>query len=376
MQKEQKKRENPYEEKLKDGFIRLPNEMIEKVYQQYFRPNENKVFWFIVRKTWGWKKFKEFISLSQFENSLKLKKDKICKALLLLKQRNIIAQLGNKTYAIQMDYSKWIDRPKKNKKIAQLDNKNSQIKPGKGKGNFIAQLDKDKKIAQLDNSIAQLDNKISLKHTPTVNPQTPKDTYLKDKKTTATTKGEKPVVADSFFSIQPETKEKLQEQGLANRTIRELILKVIKFTSNVDEYFEGWLAENERNPKKNFAGFLITMVENKQFPPKQDIPAYLKTNLSEEMLKEAKKDLEKSASVDRICEWLHKLPESQHGELERWYKRKYPKEKFWVPAEVKYYQSKKENQDGWGEPIDSDEEVARRLKIIKREKHIRDGEIA
>jgi len=91
------------------------------------------------------------------------------------------------------------------------------------------------------------------------------------------------------------------------------------------------------------------MVEKKQFPPKQNIPAYLKpfnfdNDDKEELLQEAKKDLEKLSSVDRIHKWLTKLPESIHGQLENWYRRKYPEGKFWTIAETKYQKMKEEKE--------------------------------
>lgn len=127
MTRKRKKQKNKYLKKVKNGnYLKLPNEVIEKVYHQYFRPNESKVFWFIIRKTWGWEKFSEFINLKQFNAELGLSKIKLCETLSALKNRQIITQLGNKTYAIQMDTSKWTDNPKKNKKITQLGNKIKQ----------------------------------------------------------------------------------------------------------------------------------------------------------------------------------------------------------------------------------------------------------
>ena len=97
-------------------WIKIPNKLIEAVYKQYLRPNESKVFWFVLRKTWGWRKPSDFISLKQFNKELGISKDIVCRTLSKLRKRRIVDQLGNKTYAIQMDYTKWQDKPKKNKK--------------------------------------------------------------------------------------------------------------------------------------------------------------------------------------------------------------------------------------------------------------------
>jgi len=97
-------------------FIKIPNKLIEAVYKQYLRPNESKVFWFVLRKTWGWNKKSDFIGLNQFVKELGLLKPHICRTLSELEKRGIVTKLGNKTYAIQMDYSLWHDKPREKRK--------------------------------------------------------------------------------------------------------------------------------------------------------------------------------------------------------------------------------------------------------------------
>lgn len=97
-------------------FIKIPNQFIEAVYKQYLRPNESKVLWFLVRKTWGWQKQTDFISLNQFEKELGIGKNKVSETLSTLRKRRIVTQLGNKTYAIQADISLWHNKPKKRRK--------------------------------------------------------------------------------------------------------------------------------------------------------------------------------------------------------------------------------------------------------------------
>jgi len=177
------------------------------------------------------------------------------------------------------------------------------------------------------------------------------------------------------FSLSEETIKILKSYGLSDSKIRELIN--LCPDSDKTKYFSNWLAFIERNPKDNPGGFLIRMVEKKQnFPVNHSELKTWRKQKIDELLQKAKQDLEKLPSVDRILEWLVKLPDDQHGELEVWYKQKYPKGKFWTPAEVKYYQSKKENQDQWNKPLETDEEVSRRLKIIKRKRYANKGKIA
>lgn len=94
-------------------YILITNEFTEAISRQYLRPNESKVLWFLIRKTWGWGKKSDFIALKQFEKELGIPKDKASRALSSLRKRRIVVQLSNKTYTIQSDLSLWHDRPKK-----------------------------------------------------------------------------------------------------------------------------------------------------------------------------------------------------------------------------------------------------------------------
>jgi len=109
--KDRNRRELP-----KEKFTIIPNEFIEEVSKQYLRPNESKVLWHLVRKTWGWGKKSDFIALKQFTKELRICKVTACQALTRLKHRRIVNQLANKTYTIQTDTSLWRDKPKRKKK--------------------------------------------------------------------------------------------------------------------------------------------------------------------------------------------------------------------------------------------------------------------
>ena len=109
--KDKNRRELP-----KNKYTIIPNEFIEVMSKQYLRPNEHKVLWFLVRKTWGWGKKSDFIALKQFTKELRICKVTACQALTRLKHRRIVNQLANKTYTIQTDTSLWRDKPKRKKK--------------------------------------------------------------------------------------------------------------------------------------------------------------------------------------------------------------------------------------------------------------------
>ncbi len=111
-QKKKSYSKNKWEGPDKD-YIKIAWEFIEAMSRQYLRPNESKVLWHLIRKTWGWGKKFDFIALKQFEKELGISKEEASRALSSLRKRRIIEQLRNKTYAIQSDTSLWRDRPKK-----------------------------------------------------------------------------------------------------------------------------------------------------------------------------------------------------------------------------------------------------------------------
>jgi len=97
-------------------WLPITHEFTEAMSRQYLRPNESKVLWHLIRKTWGWGKKSDFIALKQFEKELDISKVIACQALSRLKRRGIVNQLSNKTYAIQSDTSLWRNKPKKKRK--------------------------------------------------------------------------------------------------------------------------------------------------------------------------------------------------------------------------------------------------------------------
>jgi phage replication O-like protein O len=100
----------------KEKYTIIEDEFLEAAYKQYFRPNEIKVLLFLIRKTWGWGKRSDFISLNQFVRELGILKPNVRRALSSLVKRRIVEQLRNKMYGIQTDTSLWRDKPKKKKK--------------------------------------------------------------------------------------------------------------------------------------------------------------------------------------------------------------------------------------------------------------------
>lgn len=101
---------------LEDGFIRMPNTIMEALAMIRISGEARQVLDVIFRKTYGWSKTKDRISLSQFTKLTGMGKVAVCKAINKLLAMNIITKEGNDsgvTYGIQKHCSKWKPLPKK-----------------------------------------------------------------------------------------------------------------------------------------------------------------------------------------------------------------------------------------------------------------------
>jgi phage replication O-like protein O len=112
---------------IEDGFTGFANELLEALYNIDLNKHEGRIVLFIIRMTYGFKRKKDAISLSQFEHGMS-SKDKsiivkgtnlyhreICRNINRLVERNIVIKNTEgyiTTYGIQKDYSKWLPYPK------------------------------------------------------------------------------------------------------------------------------------------------------------------------------------------------------------------------------------------------------------------------
>lgn len=264
--KQTKKSKNEYV--IENGnWYKQSIKVLENVYTFYFRPNESKIFWFIARKTWAWGKNSEYIPNKLFQNKLKIGKTKVSNTLKTLKDRQIITQLGNKIYAIQMNTDKWRDNPKKNKKVTQLGNKTTQNKTKTG--TQIIKRAKDK-ISE----VTQLGNKNLTKANIKANPQTPIDTLLIDNKDHHQNIGNiKPNDDSLFFLLKPKTLATLKKQpfGLGEPKI----IRSIKITKrkDIDTHFSNCIDYILSRPDIDKPGrYFITMIKEGDEVP---APLYL-----------------------------------------------------------------------------------------------------
>lgn len=101
---------------LENGYLRLANELVE-AYTRVRIPGEAmQCLWFIIRKTYGFGKLKDYISISQFSEATGLKRQHAHRGISKLIDMNIVTKKGDKyitSYCINKDYDTWKVVPKK-----------------------------------------------------------------------------------------------------------------------------------------------------------------------------------------------------------------------------------------------------------------------
>lgn len=110
---------NPQKE---NGFVAIANEIVEALGATRIPGEAVQVLWIILRKTYGFNKKEDWISLSQFQEATGISKPHIVRALKMLLDMNIIAKKGNNvakkgnepiTYCLNKNYELWEKIPKR-----------------------------------------------------------------------------------------------------------------------------------------------------------------------------------------------------------------------------------------------------------------------
>lgn len=100
---------NPQKE---NGFTPIANEILEKVVNMPLLGAEFRIMFFIIRKTYGYHKKQDRISLTQFEQGTSLSRPTIVKAIKNLMVRNMIVKIylpgENTGYSFVKDHEKWV----------------------------------------------------------------------------------------------------------------------------------------------------------------------------------------------------------------------------------------------------------------------------
>ena len=97
---------NPQKE---NGHIDIANEIAEALARINLSPYQTRVLWVIWRKTWGWHKKEDRISIGQFQKLTGINKRNILRAIKQLIKKNLVIKKNTipSTYGPQKDYEKW-----------------------------------------------------------------------------------------------------------------------------------------------------------------------------------------------------------------------------------------------------------------------------
>ncbi len=91
----------------------IANEILEELARINLAPYESRILWFIIRKTYGWHKKSDLISLSQIVAGTGISKGHASTSLKHLVTRNLVTRKGNKQLGFQKDHKKWIKKLRK-----------------------------------------------------------------------------------------------------------------------------------------------------------------------------------------------------------------------------------------------------------------------
>ena len=89
-----------------NGHTQIANELLEAIYKTPMSDYEHRIFWLILRKTYGFKKKSDWISQSQMVKELNIYKSHISRTIRKLIKRNLVTK-NNKMFSIQKDYEMW-----------------------------------------------------------------------------------------------------------------------------------------------------------------------------------------------------------------------------------------------------------------------------
>lgn len=92
-----------------DGYVAIANGLVEQFAKINLSGSEWRILWAIFRKTYGWQKKADRISISQFEEITGMHRPNVVRAITKLIEKNIIIKNEKyiNEYGLQKDVSKW-----------------------------------------------------------------------------------------------------------------------------------------------------------------------------------------------------------------------------------------------------------------------------
>ncbi len=95
---------NPQKE---NGYTALSNELLERIYHTPLNGSEFRLCFMVIRKTYGFKKTEDRISLSQFVKGIGLKRPNICRTIKNLVANKLLLKT-KKGFKFNKNYDEWV----------------------------------------------------------------------------------------------------------------------------------------------------------------------------------------------------------------------------------------------------------------------------
>lgn len=97
---------------IEDGYVKIANELLDALCKMDLKGGEFMIALAVIRKTYGWGKKEDQISLTQFEKLTLMSRPRILRSIKMLVQQGVLgSNRGNtsitSTYWIEKDYEKW-----------------------------------------------------------------------------------------------------------------------------------------------------------------------------------------------------------------------------------------------------------------------------
>lgn len=90
------------------GYTKIANELLDELVATHLPASEKSMMFFIIRKTYGYGKRADYISLTQFQKGLRYSRPVVCKALKNLVNRKMVVKTQLLAISIEKDYEKWV----------------------------------------------------------------------------------------------------------------------------------------------------------------------------------------------------------------------------------------------------------------------------
>lgn len=91
-----------------NGYVPIANELLERLVKTGLLGSEYQVLFFFIRKTYGFNKKEDKVSLTQFEKGTGVSRPTVVKALKNLVAQNILVKSALLVYKLNKDYDTWL----------------------------------------------------------------------------------------------------------------------------------------------------------------------------------------------------------------------------------------------------------------------------